>query len=729
MYLDGNDFGPGKSLVMGSNRLVVQSNQTGVGGILEGNGPGFTSWVEAYYYCIFGFSLSDPQYGELCGPYGPAKYAAGTPEYPNTIDPNNTDSGVGAQWALGSSAGKYERNMKLYFSENKVQVSLNYSQDVARVNSPIVTYLNVLNTAGSLVDNMAFDVAVPDATYGTPVSTCGGTVTVDHSSGASHVVLTGGHMSENTGSCQIIIPTTFTAVGDNTVNASDLAAGYFYKDHDVENATALSNMLGTSVTVAADGPVAPANNLVSTSTDATGIGQTTAVLTGTGSLEGLPGYATFCYSTHSDLSNCAEVAADQSLTAGDPTTDLTASVSGLQAGTKYYYRVTVSNGLTSTSGSILNFTTANCYEELTGGNIQAGDHVIKFTGNCQWTVPSGVTSVKALVVAGGGGGGADCVGGGGGAGGLMYQPDAEVSGVVSVTVGAGGAAGQFQGGCQGTQPGNGGNSSFGNIHATGGGGGGNYNSFIDGAVGGSGGGGGGVIGHGGSNSGSQGHAGGDGAANLGNPGGGGGGAGGAGGNAATDGTGGLGGAGYSSDISGETVIYAAGGGGGSDAIGGAGGADCAGTGASGETPATDATGFGCGGGGGDGHNPGGVGSAGVVIIRWSDPVTPPANETATKSVTGFSFEKSALTSATKRAISSFLNAHTGLTKITCTGYTGYNWFHRSSSFLKKLALKRASLVCSYAKSLNSNLTVVKTAYAKSTSKKSSARKVVIKLTN
>ena len=729
MYLDGNDFGPGRTLKFGGKRLVVQTNNSAVGGILEGNGPGFTSWVEAFYSCIFGFeNTRDPE--STCGPYGVVKYALGTPEYPNTVDTSNSDSGVGAQWTLGTSPGTYSRDLKLYFSAKTVGVNLTYSQAEARPNSQVVTYVSLSNPAGSQVDNAAFDIALPPATYAAPVSGCGGTATIDRSSGTPHLIVTGGTMTPQVGSCQIILPTTFTTAGVREVNSADLVSGIFYRDFDVENASSISNMLSASIDIKADGPEAPSVSVAATSTAASAVQQTSAQLTGTGSVAGLPGFATFCYSTNANLSNCTEVSAVQTLDEGASNASLTANITGLAPGTRYYYRITVSNGLTSQQGTIMSFTTSNCYQVLTGGNIASGEHAVMFTGTCQWSVPAGVTEVKALVVAGGGGGGADCVGGGGGAGGVVYNEHLAVSATVSVTVGQGGSAGHFQGNCQGTQAGNGGNSSFGTITALGGGGGGNFNSFLDGATGGSGGGGGGVSGHGGAGTAGQGFAGGDGVAGPGNPGGGGGGATAAGGLPTATGDGGAGGAGFTSSIGGVDETYAAGGGGGSDATGGAGGAACAGTGASGETPATDATGFGCGGGGGDGHNAGGVGSSGVVIIRWTDPVVqPPVISTAQRSVSGFKFEKFVLSSEAKKAIRAFVMAHPSLTKVSCTGYTGFNWNKRSTVFLKTIALKRAAQVCAYAKSVKPTLVIVKKSFGKSSSKNELARRVLIKLTN
>ena len=69
-------------------------------------------------------------------------------------------------------------------------------------------------------------------------------------------------------------------------------------------------------------------------------------------------------------------------------------------------------------------------------------------GACQWSVPTGVTVVDALLVAGGGGGGAH-VGGGGGAGGVVSVDQGTVSAgsSINVHVGLGGAGGNLYEGC------------------------------------------------------------------------------------------------------------------------------------------------------------------------------------------------------------------------------------------------------------------------------------------
>lgn len=272
------------------------------------------------------------------------------------------------------------------------------------------------------------------------------------------------------------------------------------------------------------------------------------------------------------------------------------------------------------------------------------------TGSFNWSVPSGVTSVRVLVVAGGGGGGTRNSGAGtggtdggagAGAGGMIDVPSFPVSpgGTVSGSVGRGGFGGA-NGYSSGETPGEKGtNSTFGTLTAIGGGYGGcgPGGPIANGGPGGSGGG----RGGGGSASGPTGSAeqpgqpGDSGTYGYGNAGGpnpnqapysgaGGGGAGGVGG---TGGNGrrAPGGSGRNSDISGSTVTYAGGGGGGSGSstsIGAGGGSGGGGAGGEpGQNGFDGGTNLGGGGGGGAGANPsgggaGGRGGPGIVIVRY-----------------------------------------------------------------------------------------------------------------
>jgi hypothetical protein len=281
--------------------------------------------------------------------------------------------------------------------------------------------------------------------------------------------------------------------------------------------------------------------------------------------------------------------------------------------------------------------------KATGGNITYANgktiHTFTTSGTFTVTNPT-LTSVDYLIAAGGGGGGGgfdtNATAGGGGAGGLRTgtgQPVSASPGVYSVVVGSGGRGGVYPGSAQAVGS-NGNNSSALGIPATGGGGGNAWsNNSIAASPGGSGG--------GGANNPSTTSAG-TGTPDQGNPGGtaqaynpasgtgaGGGGGAGAAGSPAPGATtvGGAGGIGLFSSISGQTVMYCAGGGGGGQ-LGGAGYLGVSGNGGGLNINGTSGS-VGTGGGGGGGGtglnspttNPlantiGGNGGSGIVIISY-----------------------------------------------------------------------------------------------------------------
>ena len=214
--------------------------------------------------------------------------------------------------------------------------------------------------------------------------------------------------------------------------------------------------------------------------------------------------------------------------------------------------------------------------------------------NQDWTgVPP--STVEYLVVAGGGSGGLA----GGGAGGLRQgYAGVTLGSSYTVTVGAGGNA----------VPGN--NSVFGTITSTGGG---------TGHTGGSGG-----DNNGGSGGGSYGYSPGSGVSGQGNAGGqffsggagGGGGAGTVGLNAPGGNVGGNGGAGIASDITGNRVVYAGGGGGYGSTSGAPGGVGGGGYGPSASVPGTAGVANTGGGGGGLTGGANITGGSGIVVIRY-----------------------------------------------------------------------------------------------------------------
>ena len=237
-------------------------------------------------------------------------------------------------------------------------------------------------------------------------------------------------------------------------------------------------------------------------------------------------------------------------------------------------------------------------------------------GTYTWVAPTGVTSVKALVIAGGGGGADN--GGGGGAGGMIYNAAYSVTPGTSytVTVGSGGRGGSGSS----NLPQNGKNSVFATLTAVGGGS-GSQQGVVAAGNGGSGGGGSYNYTTGGTPTSGQGNSGGTGSyGNGGNTyyGAGGGGAGGAGYNGGDS----RGGPGLANSITGSLKYYAGGGGGNyfitnspTWAVGGIGGGGSSNTGV--YTMGAANTG---GGGGTRGGNNGywSTGGSGVVILSYTN---------------------------------------------------------------------------------------------------------------
>lgn len=238
---------------------------------------------------------------------------------------------------------------------------------------------------------------------------------------------------------------------------------------------------------------------------------------------------------------------------------------------------------------------AVAYTPGTGGTVieSGGLRTHIFTsGTSTFVAPIGVSTIELLIIGGGGSGGND-KGGGGGAGGKKYDPAYPIvqGGSYSVTVGAANS-----------------NTIFGPLTAYAGGIGGSVNS--NGSNGASGGGAGGSASAktgGTATPAGQGNNGGSNGGYTGSPFpcGGGGGAEGPGNAPQNSSTGGLGGLGFSSNITGSTVVYAKGGNG------------CW-TGSSGVSPAPNT---GNGGNGGDNSALGTTGASGIVVARYGIPAT------------------------------------------------------------------------------------------------------------
>jgi len=265
--------------------------------------------------------------------------------------------------------------------------------------------------------------------------------------------------------------------------------------------------------------------------------------------------------------------------------------------------------LVGTASAVTWTDAGGCWTATDGSDILV---MFNSTGTKYFTIPSGVTSIKYLVVAGAGGGGGSpdwgAKSGGGGAGGFLNNTTGypvDDNSIYTIIVGAGGA---MKTGSTGAVGNSGTNSTLKNASVTiadarGGGGGAGYGQSQVGQPGGSGGGGayqGNSAGAGTSGQGNNGGA----ATGIHDEGGGGG----AGSVGTTGGTG-QGGTGFVSSITGESAVYAVGGNGGQNTT----------TNSQNGTPANS-------GNGGHGTNGtmmrGGAGADGIVILRYAGAGSP-----------------------------------------------------------------------------------------------------------
>lgn len=109
----------------------------------------------------------------------------------------------------------------------------------------------------------------------------------------------------------------------------------------------------------------------------------------------------------------------------------------------------------------------------------------------------------------------------------------------------------------------------------------------------------------------------------------------------------------------------------------------------------------------------------------STPTPSPSKVSGT--IRGFKFERAKLENSSKQAVSSLLDGLTGYTKVSCVGYTGYNYYHRPIASLKRLAYNRAKNVCDYIHRLDPTIRVTTIRTVNETSKRSATRRVVVTL--
>lgn len=195
---------------------------------------------------------------------------------------------------------------------------------------------------GSWVPFDATNKTAQTITYGTPANMNVGASTTSYTaSTTSSLQIT--YTSSDTSICTVNATTgAITAVSEGTcvITATQDGNDSFYAADPVSVFFDITAVAPTVTTVSASS-----------------VGVTTAQINGTINAGGASTSTTFCYGTASDLTGCSTVTATESPVLGSSNTSVTYALTGLTAGTTYYFRVSGSNSKGSGNGTILNFTT------------------------------------------------------------------------------------------------------------------------------------------------------------------------------------------------------------------------------------------------------------------------------------------------------------------------------------------------------------------------------------
>jgi hypothetical protein len=220
-----------------------------------------------------------------------------------------------------------------------------------------VTGLGSLDVT-QFIDNYGAAAQAPVATTGTATAITGTTATlggtVNPEGADTHVWFLYGTSSTLSGATQTASVdlgsgTTATAA---SASLTGLTAGYLVTT-GFDEVTGLGSL---DVTQFIDNYGAAAQAPVATTGTATAITTTTATLAGTVNPEGADTKIWFLYGTSSTLSGATQTAS-QDIGSGTTATAVSASLTGLSAGTEYYFQVVAQNATGTTNGAIANFTT------------------------------------------------------------------------------------------------------------------------------------------------------------------------------------------------------------------------------------------------------------------------------------------------------------------------------------------------------------------------------------
>jgi hypothetical protein len=312
------------TITTGSTSSITASSAT-LAGTVNPNG------LDTHFYALYGTSST------LSGAVQTTSVDLGSGTSASNVSGNLTGLNAGTlyyfQWVASNSAGTTHGTINSFTTSAAAQAPTAASGSAASVTTNSATLGGTVNPNGADTHYWFL--------YGTSSTLSGASQTSSQDLGSG---------------------TTASVI---SANISGLSAGtQYYWEVVAQNSTGTTNgaILSFATTTAVQNPTVLTGS-------ASTITSTSATLSGTVTPNGADTNAWFLYGTSSTLSG-ATTTSSQDLGSGTTATPISANISGLNAGTLYYYRVSAGNSAGSGNGNIYSFTTtaAQAPTVSTGGS-------------------------------------------------------------------------------------------------------------------------------------------------------------------------------------------------------------------------------------------------------------------------------------------------------------------------------------------------------------------------